>query len=101
MAAAQRGLFSPAALRTTLVSNLVRHFGVQPDKVPPLDFYPHHGTHAAAAFFLSPFDEALVLTLDGSGDSECTTLWRGAGTDRSSSCTGSRSRTRSAGSTPR
>ena len=74
------GLFSPAAMRTTLVSNLVRHFGVQPNQVPELVFYPHHETHAAAAFFLSPCDEALVLTLDGSGDSECTVLWRGAGT---------------------
>jgi carbamoyltransferase len=45
--------------------------------VPALVFYPHHRTHAAAAFYLSPFEEALVLTLDGSGDGECTALWRG------------------------
>jgi carbamoyltransferase len=73
------GLFTPAALRRTLVSNLVRHFGVTPDKVPALHFVPHHESHAAAAFYLSPFDEALVLTLDGSGDSDCTTVWRGRG----------------------
>jgi len=74
------GLFSPASLRRTLTSQLIRHFGVTADEVPELVFYPHHRTHAAAAFFLSPCDEALVLTLDGSGDSECTVLWRGAGT---------------------
>jgi len=28
----------------------------------------HHSCHAASAFFLSPFDQALVLTLDGEGD---------------------------------
>jgi carbamoyltransferase len=73
------GLFAPAALRRTLESNLVRHFGVAPAEVPKLEFYPHHRTHAAAAFWLSPFDEALVLTVDGSGDSDCTTVWRGKG----------------------
>jgi carbamoyltransferase len=74
------GLFAPPALRRTLETNVVKHFGVRPDQVPPLHFYPHHRTHAASAFWLSPFDEALVLTVDGSGDSDCTTVWRGKGT---------------------
>ena len=73
------GLFAPAALRRGLESNLVRYFGVAAAEIPPLHFYPHHRTHAAAAFYLSPFDEALVLTVDGSGDSDCTTVWRGRG----------------------
>jgi carbamoyltransferase len=73
------GLFAPAALRRTLVSNLVRHFGITPAEVPELQFHPHHQSHAAAAFYLSPHDEALVLTIDGSGDSDCTTVWRGRG----------------------
>ena len=73
------GLFAPAALRRTLVANLVRHFGVAPGDVPVMQFQPHHHSHAAAAFFLSPHDEALVLTIDGSGDSDCTTIWRGRG----------------------
>lgn len=34
-------------------------------KVVSLD---HHFCHAASAFFLSPFDKALILTLDGEGD---------------------------------
>lgn len=74
------GLFAPAALRRTLTNHLVRAFGIAPEQVPPLEFYPHHRTHAASAFFLSPHEEALVLTLDGSGDSDCTTVWRGKGT---------------------
>jgi len=31
-------------------------------------FAEHHQSHAASAFFVSPFDEALVLTLDGVGE---------------------------------
>ena len=73
------GQFTPASLRSVLASALVRGFGVPPEEVPELLFYPHHRTHAAAAFYLSPFEEALVLTLDGSGDSECTVLWHGKG----------------------
>jgi carbamoyltransferase len=72
--------FAPDALRSVLESHLVRGFGVRPEEVPELVFYPHHRTHAAAAFYLSPYDDALVLTLDGSGDGECTALWRGSGT---------------------
>jgi carbamoyltransferase len=73
------GLFAPPALRRTLASNLIRRFGIAPGDVPPLHFHPHHRSHAAAAFLLSPFDEALVLTIDGSGDSDCTTIWAGRG----------------------
>ena len=36
---------------------------------------PHHFTHALHAFFQSPFDEAVCLTVDGSGDEHCTVLW--------------------------
>lgn len=73
--------FAPAAQRAALEAALVPALGVHPEGIPPLEFYPHHRTHAAAAFFLSPFDEALVLTVDGSGDSDCTTLWHGRGVD--------------------
>ena len=74
------GWFSEDSLRGRLRAEMVRAFGVRPDDVPPMVFYPHHRTHAAAAFYLSPFDEALVLTVDGSGDSECTVVWHGSGT---------------------
>ncbi len=67
-------------LENRLCAELVKFYGVAPEKIPPLVFHPHHATHAAAGFFLSDLDEALVLVIDGSGDSDCTTLWRGAGT---------------------
>ena len=37
----------------------------------------HHSCHAAAAFFLSPFRDALILTLDGEGDGRGGMLARG------------------------
>jgi carbamoyltransferase len=75
------GRFSPAALRRTLESHLIHHFGIAPAEVPALEFHPQHRSHTAAAFLLSPFDEALVLTIDGAGDSDCTTIWRGRGAE--------------------
>lgn len=36
---------------------------------------PHHYVHAVQAFLQSPFDDALCLTVDGSGDQHCTVLW--------------------------
>jgi carbamoyltransferase len=39
-------------------------------------FVNHHLSHASAAYFSSPWrDDALVLTLDGSGDGICSAVW--------------------------
>jgi carbamoyltransferase len=35
----------------------------------------HHQAHAASAFFTSPFEEAVVLTLDHTGDFRCGARW--------------------------
>jgi len=45
----------------------------------PLVFLDHHESHAASAFFPSPFDEAAILTLDGVGEWSTTTLGSGRG----------------------
>ena len=39
----------------------------------------HHEAHAASAFFVSPFQEATVITLDRFGDVRCGSKWRGEG----------------------
>ena len=39
----------------------------------------HHQAHAASAFFVSPFDEAAILTLDGFGDFASALLAVGRG----------------------
>ena len=41
----------------------------------------HHESHAASAFFPSPFDEAAVVTLDGVGEWATTTIGVGRGND--------------------
>ena len=41
----------------------------------------HHTAHAASSFFLSPFSEAAVLTLDRMGDFRCGARWHGEGND--------------------
>jgi carbamoyltransferase len=42
-----------------------------------LYFVPHHRSHAAAAFYPSPFETAAVLVLDGVGEWSTTTMWAG------------------------
>lgn len=44
-----------------------------------LKFASHHQSHAASAFFPSPFKSAAILTLDGVGEWATTTLGRGEG----------------------
>ena len=45
----------------------------------PLLFTEHHESHAASAFFPSPFDEAAILTIDGVGEWATTTESVGRG----------------------
>jgi len=44
-----------------------------------LVFTDHHESHAASAFFPSPYDEAAILTLDGVGEWSTTTYGIGKG----------------------
>lgn len=44
-------------------------------------FSEHHISHAASAYYPSPFDEAVVLTIDGVGEWATTTLGIGRGSD--------------------
>jgi carbamoyltransferase len=48
------------------------------DKVP-IYFPEHHLSHAASAFYPSPFAEAAILTVDGVGEWATTTIGRGRG----------------------
>lgn len=47
--------------------------------LPPIYFVQHHRCHAANAFFLSPFEEAAILTSDFRGELECTSFSHGKG----------------------
>lgn len=45
----------------------------------PILFTEHHQSHAASAFFPSPFEEAAILTVDGVGEWATTTIGVGRG----------------------
>jgi carbamoyltransferase len=42
--------------------------------IKKINFSEHHLSHAASAFFPSPYDEAIILTLDGVGEWATTTV---------------------------
>ena len=46
---------------------------------PPLLFPEHHLSHAASAFYPSPFEEAAILTIDGVGEWATSTIGHGQG----------------------
>jgi carbamoyltransferase len=48
-------------------------------ELPKLLFPTHHQSHAASAFYPSPFEKAAVLCLDGVGEWATTTVWKGEG----------------------
>jgi len=48
---------------------------------PRILFPEHHLSHAASAFYPSPFDEAAILTIDGVGEWSTTAIGRGCGKD--------------------
>ena len=57
------------------VKNLIRdRVGVPDDRVLAVD---HHISHAASAFFASPFGEAAIMTIDGVGEWATATLGTG------------------------
>lgn len=47
----------------------------------PLEHVRHHHAHAASAYYLSGFDEALVLVADGMGEQESITVFQGDGAE--------------------
>lgn len=49
------------------------------ENLPPLLFGEHHESHAAAAFYPSPYEEAVVLCMDGVGEWATTSAWVGRG----------------------
>jgi len=49
--------------------HLKEHFGIKGGKLPfKFKFVEHHLAHASSSFFVSPFKEAAILTMDESGE---------------------------------
>ena len=69
--------------KRNLADFFAQHFGTTTDLATDwtakLLFSEHHLSHAASAFFPSPFEEAAVLTMDGVGEWATTSLAIGKG----------------------
>ena len=66
-------------LKTTLKRELASLGGLKEKDLPALLFAEHHQSHAASAFYPSPFERAAVLCLDGVGEWATTSVWLGDG----------------------
>ncbi|HEY4334629.1 MAG TPA: carbamoyltransferase C-terminal domain-containing protein, partial [Puia sp.] len=85
-AVAPRGLLqflkaTPPWLKEKLYmrSLLRRHLSPLGKRHPPFLFPEHHLSHAAGAFYPSPYNEAAILTIDGVGEWATTTISHGKG----------------------
>lgn len=66
-------------IRHTLLKELEKIEGKKFLKKPRLLFPEHHVSHAASAFYPSPFEDAAILTVDGVGEWATTTIGHGHG----------------------
>lgn len=62
-----------------LLRDELRKLGNYDAKRQPLLFTEHHLSHAASAFYPSPFAEAAILTIDGVGEWATASIARGEG----------------------
>lgn len=64
----------------SLEDEFQKAFGVSADLIKPkIHQVEHHRSHLASAFFASPFEEAAILSIDGSGDFTTTMIATGKG----------------------
>ena len=66
-------------LKATLRREFSALGDMKPKELPQLMFAGHHQSHAASAFYPSPFENAVVLCLDGVGEWATTSAWLGEG----------------------
>lgn len=71
-----RAIASQLSGKLQVLDELSSRLGVPRDRVTHRE---HHESHAASAFFLSPFERAAVLTVDAVGEETTTALWLGEG----------------------
>jgi len=66
-------------LKSVLQNELVSLDGIKKPNLPAVLFGEHHESHAASAFYPSPFKSAVVLCMDGVGEWATTSAWLGDG----------------------
>lgn len=64
-------------LKTTLKKALSALSGMKTRELPQLLFNDHHRSHAASAFYPSPYQKSAVMCLDGVGEWATSTVWLG------------------------
>src|SRR5215217_1862294 len=65
----------------SLLIDLLRAEAPDVDWDKKLRFSEHHESHAASAFFPSPFNDAAILTMDGVGEWATASIGHGRGND--------------------
>ena len=68
-------------LKDMLKKDLAVLGGIKQKDLPPIFFNEHHKSHAASAFYASPFAKAAVLCLDGVGEWATSSVWLGDGNE--------------------
>ena len=66
------GQYSTAADMSVLPKRHLTQF-----KYAKVSYTPHHGSHAAAGYYTSPFNHCAIIVLDAIGEFECATIWEG------------------------
>jgi len=61
------------------IASMSEIIGFADGKEMRLHFVPHHPAHAASAFFVSPYDDAAILTIDAYGDDVTCQCFHGKG----------------------
>jgi carbamoyltransferase len=65
-----RRAFDLSVLPRRYLNNINLHYA-------PITYTPHHGSHAAAGYYTSPFNHCAIVVLDAIGEFECATIWQG------------------------
>ncbi len=66
-------------LKDLLQKEMAELIGCKRKDVKPILFTQHHQSHAASAFFPSPYQRAAVMCLDGVGEWATSSVWLGDG----------------------
>ncbi|MFM7546176.1 MAG: carbamoyltransferase [Synechococcales cyanobacterium] len=72
-------LFLKTQLKKELRNLSNNEFLASDNKIPELLFSEHHLSHAAAAFYPSPYTQSVILCMDGVGEWATTSAWMGDG----------------------
>jgi carbamoyltransferase len=72
--ASYQQLYELMLCQESVLNQFEKITGVRPKSFMPIR---HHEAHAASAFFVSGFDQSLILTLDGTGELESSLLAEG------------------------